>query len=204
MMESIDNTTDSVIGFWFGDQLSNRDINAQKKSVWWSKSEEVDREIRRRFESVTNALIRAEMEAMLASPRGILAAVICLDQFPRNMYRGTARSFAYDAAALKLAVAMVDQAWDQALRPIYRVFAYLPFEHSEDMAMQEKSLMLYDNLRNTVDEEERQMFDEYYQFAYKHFEFIARFGRYPHRNKILGRESTAEELAFLSRPGSSF
>ncbi len=197
-------TTDSIIQFWFGDHTSNREINDQKKSLWWSKNDQTDREITERFESITNAVYRGEMSRMQRSARGLLASIICLDQFPRNMYRGAAESFSFDQAALRLAMEMVNKAWDQTLLPVYRVFAWLPFEHSEDIAMQHKSLTLYDNLRNSVEPDEREMFDGYYQFAYRHFEIIERFGRYPHRNQILGRESTAEELAFLNQPGSSF
>ncbi len=197
-------TTDSIIQFWFGNHDSNKEINDEKKSLWWLKNDHTDKEIRQRFENISNALCRREMKEVQRSPRGLLASIICLDQFPRNMYRGTARSFSCDAAALRFAIKMVDQAWDQALKPIYRLFAYLPFEHSEEMAMQEKSLMLYDNLRRSADQDEQEMFNGYYEFAYKHFRIIDRFGRYPHRNEILGRGSTAEELVFLSQPGSSF
>ncbi len=197
-------TTDSILEFWFGGHTSNREINDHKKSLWWSKNDQADQQIKERFESISNAVYRGEKPEMQRSARGLLASIICLDQFPRNMYRGTARSFAFDQVALRLAIEMVDKAWDQTLPPIYRLFAWLPFEHSEDIAMQDKSVMLYDNLRKSVEPDERDMFDEYYRFAYRHFEIIDRFGRYPHRNRILGRESTAEELAFLSQPGSSF
>ncbi len=197
-------TTDSILEFWFGDATSNQEVNDRKKALWWSKNDQTDREITERFESITNAVYRGEMSQMQRSARGLLASIICLDQFPRNMYRGTAESFSFDQTALRLAIEMVDKSWDQTLLPVYRVFAWLPFEHSEDIAMQHKSLMLYDNLRNSVEPDEREMFDGYYQFAYRHFEIIERFGRYPHRNQILARESTAEELAFLSQPGSSF
>ena len=197
-------TTDSILEFWFGDHTSNREINDRKKALWWSKNESADQHIKQRFESITDALYEGKMTQMQRSPRGLLASIICLDQFPRNMYRETARAFSCDQVALRLAIEMVDKAWDRTLLPVYRVFAWLPFEHSEDIAMQHKSIMLYDNLRHSVEQDEREMFDEYYQFAYRHFEIIDRFGRYPHRNRILGRESTTEELAFLSQPGSSF
>ncbi len=197
-------TTDSILEFWFGNSTSNREINDQKKSLWWSKNDQTDQQITERFEGISNAVYRGETPQMQRSARGLLASIICLDQFPRNMYRGAAGAFACDPAALRFAMEMVDNAWDQTLLPVWRVFAWLPFEHSEDIAMQHKSLELYDNLRNSVEQDERQMFDEYYQFAYRHFEIIERFGRYPHRNQILERESTAEELAFLSQPGSSF
>lgn len=197
-------TTDSIIQFWFGQHDSNREINDEKQSIWWSKNDTTDQEIKQRFESISNALYRGEMEQMQRSPRGLLAAIICLDQFPRNMYRGTPEAFACDATALRFAIEMTDKGWDRELMPIYRLFAWLPFEHSEEMIMQQKSVMLYDGLRNQVDEDEQEMFNQYYRFAYMHFEIIERFGRYPHRNEILGRKSTTEELAFLSQPGSSF
>ena len=141
---------------------------------------------------------------MRTSPSGLLASIICLDQFPRNMYRETPQSFAYDSAALDLAKRLRQLNWDQQLPAVYRVFAYMPYEHSEELAMQDIMVHLLDDLRKQVASSEREVFDGFYQFGIQHQKVIQRFGRFPHRNAILGRESSDEEKVFLSQPGSSF
>jgi uncharacterized protein (DUF924 family) len=117
--------------------------------------------------------------------------VIVLDQFPRNMFRGAARAFAADALALQAARTIVERGWDRAFSPDERTFAYLPFEHSENLQDQEQSLRLFEGNENL-------------EWARKHYEIVRRFGRFPHRNAALGRASTPEEIAFLGQPGSSF
>jgi uncharacterized protein (DUF924 family) len=121
-----------------------------------------------------------------------------LDQFPRNMFRGTPRAFAADARALELARDAVGRGFDQVFLPVQRWFTYLPFEHAEDLAMQRESLRLFERL--AADAAGAGTFT----YAMRHYAVIARFGRFPHRNAILGRESTPDELAFLAQPGSSF
>ena len=121
-----------------------------------------------------------------------------LDQLPRNMYRDDARAFASDAQALAAAQRMVGAGWDKQLAPLERWFAYLPFEHAEDLAMQERALELFGDLARDA------AYADTLEWARKHHAVIARFGRFPHRNEILGRASTAEELAFLAQPGSRF
>jgi uncharacterized protein (DUF924 family) len=119
--------------------------------------------------------------------------VIVLDQFPRNMFRGSARAFATDALALAAARSAVERGFDRLLSPTERTFVYLPFEHAEDLASQRRALALF-----------RARDPDNVEYARRHYRIIARFGRFPHRNAILGRESTAEEIEFLKRPGSSF
>jgi len=148
-----------------------------------------------RFDVIAELKLRSPAAGGLADwlqkPKSCLALVIVLDQFPRNMFRGTARAFAADAAALEAARTIVDRGWDQAFSPDESTFAYLPFEHSESLQDQERSLRLFEGNEN-------------YEWARKHYEVVRRFGRFPHRNAALGRASTPEEVEFLAQPGSSF
>lgn len=164
------------------------------REAWFRKDAVVDRTIADRFGALHAELDKAAPYASLRDPRAALAAVIVLDQFSRNMFRDTPRAFASDAHALALADMAVARGFDQAVDTAERVFFYLPFEHSEDAATQVRSMELF----------ERHGDAEALKWALAHKVIIDRFGRYPHRNAILGRTSTAEELAFLATPGSSF
>lgn len=176
---------DAVLGFWF-DELT--------PAHWFVANAEVDRTIAQRFGDVYARLAMALPEGWPATPRGQLAAVIALDQFPRNMFRGTAQAFATDASALRIAQAAIDVGFDRQLPAVQRQFLYLPFQHSEQAPDQERSVALYAALGN----------EQALDFALRHKAIIDRFGRFPHRNRALGRPSTAEETAFLALPGSSF
>lgn len=197
-------TIDSVLTYWFGTETDAGDIVRQGKAKWWGKDEELDLEIRQRFSSAVDAVASNELDHWQESPGGLLASIICTDQFPRNIYRGSAKSFSYDKLALSLARKVVTTTRDEDLDPIRRVFVYMPFEHSEDIVMQDESIRLFTALEQSVADSERSIFSEYSRFAHRHREIIQRFGRFPHRNEILGRTSTAEEKAFLQTPGSSF
>ena len=172
---------DAVLEFWF--QRDRKD--------WFTKDAAFDTEIRTRFLPLYELAAGGGLAAWMEEPRSCLALVIVLDQFPRNMFRGSARAFAADAIALEAARAIVARGWDRALSPDERTFAYLPFEHSENLQDQERSLRLFEGNEN-------------FEWARKHHEVIRRFGRFPHRNAALGRASTTEEIAFLAQPGSSF
>jgi uncharacterized protein (DUF924 family) len=130
------------------------------------------------------------------TPLAALALVVVLDQFPRNMFRGRARAFESDPAALALATGTIERRFDRLLRPVERAFVYLPFQHSEDLAAQTTALSMYDRLA--------ELGVDHRDFARRHHDIIARFGRFPHRNEVLGRASTPEEIEFLKRPGSRF
>jgi len=173
-----DNWVDEVLTFWFGEL---------DQKQWFFSSKEVDDQIRDRFGSVITELsVKPPVEAG-SDARTALAAVIALDQFPRNIFRGTSRAFATDDLALRLATAAVDNCLDEKLSPVEQLFLYLPFEHSEISADQDRSVMLYEALG----------LEEPLRYAIEHREIIQRFGRFPHRNAVLGRVSTAEELAFM-------
>ena len=180
-----------VLDFWFG-APDSRERGRSRKS-WFQKSEPFDAEIRRRFLATWERAARGELGGWQTSPLASLALVVTLDQFPRNMFRGAARAFASDSLALAAARSMIAAEFDGLLSPVERSFAYLPFAHAEDLAAQRRSLALFHGLD-----------PESVRSATRHYEIIARFGRFPHRNAALGRRSTPEETEFLEQPGSSF
>lgn len=187
----------AVVDFWF--LPPDHPGHGAYRPEWFLKDDAFDAAIRERF--------GAEVEAALSSALGdapdtaVLARILLLDQFIRNIYRGTPRAFAGDAQALSLAETLVVAGRDKNLSPWQRWFAYLPFEHSESLLDQERAVALFAALRREM---RHVAFDSAYDYALRHREVIARFGRFPHRNAILGRESTPEEIEFLKRPGSSF
>lgn len=185
-------TYPAVLDFWFGPRPGAARVE------WFRKDEGFDGEIRRRFAEVHGAAARRELEAWRMSPEPMLALVIVLDQFSRNLYRGDARAFAQDAHALECAKQAVARKDDLGLLPVQRQFLYLPYEHSESLAEQEMGVELMRSLE--VFEETRGLSE----WAVRHRDVIARFGRFPHRNAALGRATTPEEAAFLLQPGSSF
>ena len=180
-----------VLDFWFGAPGSRE--RGRPRKAWFQKAEPFDAEIRRRFLTTWERAARGELERWQATPLASLALVVTLDQFPRNMFRGTARAFASDSLALAAARETIAREFDRLLSPVERPFVYLPFEHAEDLAAQRRSLALFHGLDR-----------EHVEYASRHFEIISRFGRFPHRNALLGRPSTAEEAEFLKQPGSSF
>jgi len=195
---------ETILDFWFGTAGDDAVVAKDQAALWWSKNETHDDEIRRRFEDDVRAAAHGELDPWAATARGRLALIILLDQFPRNIYRETAQAFAYDERALVLTLEGLERGTDRELRPIERVFFYLPLEHSESLAHQERSVECFGALLASVPAERENTFKEYMDFAIRHRDIIARFGRFPHRNEILERASTAEELAFLAEPGSSF
>lgn len=193
----MDAQAQDVLDFWFLPP-DNRDYG-QARGEWFRKDDAFDAHIRARFGTLIDAAIEGGLRAWEATPHGALARLIVLDQFTRNVYRGTPRAFAGDAQALALAVALTQAGQDRLLPPMLRAFAYLPFEHAEDLAMQARAVELFQLLSQA-----QPGFDGMLDYAQRHQEVIARFGRFPHRNAMLGRPSTPEEVEFLRQPGSSF
>jgi uncharacterized protein (DUF924 family) len=183
-----------VLLFWFGP----RELRGRRDKRWFEKDEAFDRECRARFLALHERAAAGELSAWNRQPAECLALILLLDQFPRNMFRGTARAFATDAAALDAARHAVAQGFDRGMLPVERLFVYLPFEHSEALADQEKACELSKPLEAFPETADA------YRYAVAHRDIIARFGRFPHRNAFLGRESTADEIDFLKGPGSSF
>jgi uncharacterized protein (DUF924 family) len=187
-------TAADVLLFWFGPPGERG--TAQKR--WFVKSEAFDREIRSRFLPLYEAAAAGKLAHLKESAADCLALIVLLDQFPRNMFRGTPRAFASDPLALDTARHAVARGFDGALLPVERTFVYLPFEHSEALADQLKSCELTKPLDAYTET------NDIYRYAVLHRDIIRRFGRFPHRNAILGRASTPEEIEFLKGPGSSF
>ena len=188
---------DAVLDFWFGAADSSEFGSARK--AWFSKDAAFDATIRERFGALVERALRGELESWADAPRSALAQILLLDQFTRNAFRGTARAFAGDARALAAASRMVGARQDESLPAFMRGFVYLPFEHAEGLAMQDEAIRLFTRLVGEAPEH-ADMLD----YAHRHRDVIRRFGRFPHRNEILGRQSTAEEIAFVRQPGSAF
>ncbi|MCB9523939.1 MAG: DUF924 domain-containing protein [Myxococcales bacterium] len=188
-------TPQAVLDFWF-EGVTPTD-HAAAFPRWFSKDPANDQAIRERFGAAVDAALAGQLDGWAAEPRGALALVILLDQFTRNLFRGKARAFAGDPKARAIASTLVAQGADRALSPIERVFLYLPFEHGEAPADQARSIACYEQLR--ADGGDR--FQGFLDYAYKHKAVIDEFGRYPHRNVALGRDSTPEEQAWLDAGG---
>lgn len=189
----------AVLTFWFGDAAVDDVSYGARRKLWFRKYDAVDREIRDRFSSLYDCACAGELQTWRNSRKGRLALVILLDQFPRNMFRGMAKAFATDVMAREVAREAIALGDDQALPPEQRFFLYLPLEHSEDLSDQDLSVALFKALAETYPH-----LVDTYDYALKHQEVVARFGRFPHRNAVLGRASTPEEVEFLQQPGSSF
>lgn len=195
---------ETICEYWFGSSDNDLEVAKQHSKQWWSKNVEVDAEIKTRFASYLPRVVNGELDQWQESALGTLALILLTDQFPRNMFRGAAQAFAYDAIARNLCKQGLKKDIDQKLRPIQRVFFYIPLEHSESLADQEQCLQLFRQLANSAEPALQPTLTDYIDFAIRHRDIIERFGRFPHRNALLDRESTPAELAFLETPGSSF
>jgi uncharacterized protein (DUF924 family) len=194
----------AVLRFWFGDRPEAAATDPARARLWWSKQPEVDQDMRERFGALIARAGRGELDDWAEQPEGRLALILLTDQFTRNVHRGQPEAFALDALARRCCLEGLEDGAFESLLPIQRVFACLPLEHSESLADQDLCVAEMQALRETVGATERATFDGYVDYAERHREIIRRFGRFPHRNAILGRSSTAEEIAFLQTPGSSF
>jgi uncharacterized protein (DUF924 family) len=190
-----------LLRFWFGE---SEVPDAETQRRWFARDPHFDDLVRRSWGQVIEAAARRELFNWSATPNGALAHVVALDQFPRNVFRDTPRAFAFDNLALEVARAAIDAGHDTAVSPWRRAFFYLPFMHAEDLAVQDESVALHKRLVETGVGDARESHLRNLHYATRHRDIIARFGRYPHRNAILGRETSAEEAEFLSKPGSSF
>jgi uncharacterized protein (DUF924 family) len=174
-------SVEDVLAFWFADPRQ-----------WWKKDDAFDAKIRDRFHGLHETIAAGEREDWLETPRGALAYVIVLDQFSRNMFRGSGRTFETDERALAAARRALGLGFDRGLSDDERMFLYMPFMHSEDIADQDRCVELFSTLPQGR------------RYAEQHRAIVRRFGRFPHRNALLGRPSTPEEIEFLKGPGSSF
>ena len=174
------------------------------KSQWFTKSDAFDVELRSRFGATIEDALAARLDRWAETAEGRLALLIVLDQFTRNSFRGQAKSFDGDKKALALAQQGIALGHDQQVLPMARIFFYLPLEHAEDLALQEQSVAMFQRLADEATPEQKAFFDGTLDYAHKHEEVVRRFGRFPHRNAILGRESTLAEQEYLAQPGAGF
>jgi uncharacterized protein (DUF924 family) len=199
-------SADEVLQFWLGSTRPSNGEALQHKQQWFSKSDAFDARIRERFGTTVQAALSGDLPGWTDGVWDTLARILLLDQFTRNIYRGTPQSFAGDPQALQLALGLCDSGLDQQLPAVVRVFVYLPLEHAEDAVLQQRSVDLFTRLRDSHPEPaELQIYLQgTWDYALRHQDVIARFGRFPHRNAILGRSSTAQEQAYLAQPGAGF
>ena len=194
----------AILLFWFGEMEQPNDFPTEKMEVWFGGGAEVDRDIKTRFEAYLPKAFSGDYDKFLGDPSACIALIVLLDQFPRNIYRNQPEFVQYDSKALKIAKYGVENGFDQKLSLAERIFFYLPFEHSEQMEDQEISVRLFTQLLEDAPKEQKKIFESTLQYAVDHYEVIKDFGRFPHRNKILGRESTDKELKLLEAGGSFF
>ncbi|WP_018078922.1 DUF924 family protein [Thiobacillus denitrificans] len=196
--------SEKVLAFWFGAPGSATAVAERQGKLWFGKSPENDQAVIDRFAATLTAATAGHLDHWIDTPRGRLALVIVLDQFPHHIYRDQPQAFATDPQSLALSLAALESGEYRQLAPIERVFLYLPLEHAESLAMQERAVSLYTQLAHEAAADERALFDNFLDYARKHLDVVARFGRFPHRNAILGRPSTPDEIEFLKQPGSRF
>jgi uncharacterized protein (DUF924 family) len=194
----------SVCNLWFGDDLDSPEAVAERQALWFSQDATFDDLIRRQFAELPDRAVAGELENWGTEPQRTLALTLVLDQFPRNLYRGIAQAFAYDAAALEVARDALSRQLDQQVHPLEAAFLYLPFEHAEDRASQARSVSLFRALAVRAPAALSGCFEEFLRYAEQHQDVIDEFGRFPHRNSVLGRPSTPTEVACLESDRANF
>jgi uncharacterized protein (DUF924 family) len=185
----------SVLASWF---------DPAHETKWFRSNPAFDAQIREQFGDQVGAGAAGRLNHWPATPSGWLALVIVLDQFPRNIYRNDPRAWTLDLLAQQIVVSGLEEGFDRQLPPIQRVFAYMPLQHAEDIGLQHRCVQLFEDLRDSVPANERDRYTDFLDYARRHESVIARFGRFPHRNAVLGRATTPEEKAYLAEPGSGF
>jgi uncharacterized protein (DUF924 family) len=193
-----------VLAFWLGAPGSAVEVAGRQSKLWFGKSPANDQAVIDSFAATLTAATAGRLDHWTRTPRGRLALVIVLDQFPHHIHRDRPQAFATDPQSLALSLAALESGEDRELAPIERVFLYLPLEHAESLDLQERSVSRYEQLAHEAAADERALFDGFLDYARKHRDVVARFGRFPHRNEILERPSTPDELEFLKQPGSRF
>lgn len=192
---------EEILGYWFGELESDEHIPEDRLELWFSQDGSTDYFIRQAYEPLVTAAAQGGLAAWKEEPRSSLAWLIVLDQFPRSVYRGMAAAYEQDPACQIQTLEGVEAGFDLELRPLERVFYYLPLEHAEDLEVQGRSVELFTALRDGAPEVVRDKFEVFLQYAEEHRQVIERFGRFPHRNAVLGRESTPDELEYLASGG---
>lgn len=184
-----------LLDFWFAPEQAIH---------WFAVDAGFDARLRERFADTAQAAAADQLDGWADTPPGWLALLIALDQMPRNLHRGDARAWMQDVKAQRVALSGIDRGDDRRLPPLQRVFAYLPLEHAENSALQRRSVTLFETLCAEVPPAQRPQFEEFVLYARRHADVIDRFGRFPHRNAVLGRTSTPQETSYLAEPGAGF
>lgn len=195
-------TARDLLHHWFGSETDDARVADAQSALWWGREPQTDAELRARFGALVVAAAAGELAAWSLTPRGRLALILLLDQLPRAICRGSAQAFAGDPQARRLTLQALQVGADRGLRPIERVFLLMPLAHAESMSCQSLSVARFQALADEVREPWRPTFSGFVAWAERHRDLIARFGRFPQRNAILGRESTPDELRFLEGAGS--
>ena len=203
MQKQEDDTVFRILHFWFADIGNGFDVGVQN-GLWFKGSAETDAIIAERFAAQVERALAGELHSWREQPESALALVLLLDQFPRNIFRGQARAFAGDELAGSVVSEALQQGFDQHLTFLQRTFLYMPLMHSECLSDQLRCVALFENLLSEVPADGKSVIGGNLKFARLHLELIERFGRFPHRNAVLGRESTAEEEAYLNGGGARF
>jgi uncharacterized protein (DUF924 family) len=198
------NDIERVLEYWLGGCGADGALDPDRRKIWFGGGDRHDAEIRERFGALHDAAARGRLVGLGATPRGRLALIIVLDQFSRHIHRGTPAAFAQDPAAQALALEGLSLGADRELIPAARTFFYLPLEHAEDAVLQQLSVEHFERLAAAVAPAWREDYASFLDYARRHRDVIERFGRFPHRNAVLGRASSPQEAAFLREPGSSF
>ena len=195
---------DAILVFWFKEPSLSAPQIDRRMDLWFGSDPEFDEDLTIEFSDDVQRASKGELNHWADDSRGRLALILLLDQFRRNMYRGTADAFALDPVALKLCVEGAMQKKDHGLTPIQRAFFYMPLQHAESLKVQDKGVALFRKLAAAVSPTYRETFETMAQFAELHRDIIASFGRFPHRNRLLGRENTPEEDEYLAGDSPSF
>ncbi|QRY80068.1 DUF924 domain-containing protein [Pseudomonas sp. PDNC002] len=194
----------SLLDWWFGTALDANEVAEQRNALWFGKSACQDVDSENRFGGLVRQALDGGLQEWEREPQSWLALILLLDQLPRMIFRDTPRAYAGDARAQQLVLQGLAAGFDRQLPRIERVFVYIVLEHAEDLASQDEAVRLYEALQSESSDSEKVLFAGYLAYARKHQVVVARFGRFPHRNLILGRDSTTEEAQFLTEPGSRF
>lgn len=200
----MDNVSKAVYEYWFGTEGLSKEAVKARSSLWWQGSSDTDFDIERRFGKLVEVAGKGILESWMSEPRSAVALIILNDQFPRNIYRGSGKAFSHDPLALKYSKQLVNSAAFDQLEPVEKTFSLMPFEHSENIEDQEFSVAKFSELSKSVDPEWQESMSFYLQYAKDHMEIIRQFGRFPHRNQVLDRESTQEEIDYLESGGRRF
>ena len=195
---------EEVRHFWFEDACLAPESLARHQARWFAPSDQLDRDIEQRFGALPDATRSGTLPYRPDDPHDLLAIILILDQFPRQIYRNTPQAFAYDQQARVISSAMIEKSLFQVLTPVEQVFVFLPFEHSETLSDQSLSVQLYDTLLQQAPQSYHSFLANALDYARRHYSIVERFGRFPHRNATLKRRSTREEKSFLAAGGDTF